>query len=71
LKKYENRVPLRHYLEKEVLNGVTSDLDKQQQYQAWFSNARGLSKVIIYDKQLERLTQNQSGGSGCGSTCKS
>ena len=71
LKKFENRVLLRHYLEEEVLNGVTSDLDKQQQYQAWFSNARGLSKVTIYDKQLERLTQNQSSGSGCGSTCKS
>ena len=71
MKKFENRVRLRHYIEEQVLRGVASDYDKQQQYQAWFSNARGLSKVTIYDKQLERLTQNQSGGGGCGSTCKS
>ena len=71
MKKFENRVLLRHYIEEQVLRGVASDYDKQQQYQAWFSNARGLSKVTIYDKQLERLTQNQSAGGGCGSSCKS
>jgi copper chaperone CopZ len=71
LKKFENRVLLSQYIEEQVLRGVASDYDKQQQYQAWFSNARGLSKVTIYDKQLERLTQNQSGGKSCGSTCKS
>ena len=71
MKKFENRMRLRHYIEEQVLRGVASDYDKQQQYQAWFSNARGLSKVTIYDKQLERLTQNQSGSGGCGSTCKS
>jgi hypothetical protein len=27
--------------------------------------------VTLYDKQLERLTQNQSAGGGCGSSCKS
>ena len=71
LKKFENRVLLRHYIEEQILRDVASDYDKQQQYLAWFNNARELSKVIIYDKQLERLTQNQSGGGGCGSTCKS
>ena len=71
LKKFENRMLLRHYIEEQVLRDIAGDYDKQQQYQAWFSNARGLSKVTIYDKQLERLTQNQSGGGGCGSTCKS
>lgn len=71
MKKFENRVRLRHYIEEQVLRGTTSDYDKQQQYQTWFSNARGLSKVTIYDKHLERLTQNQSGSGGCGSTCKS
>ena len=70
-KKFEYRVLLRHYLEEQVLRGVTSDYDKQEQYLAWFKNARALSKVTIYDKQLERLTQNQSAGGGCGSTCKS
>ena len=71
MKKFENRVLLRHYIEEQVLRDVASDYDKQQQYQVWFGNARGLSKVTIYDKQLERLTQNQSARGGCGSTCKS
>lgn len=71
MKKFENRVLLHHYLEEQVLRGVTSDYDKQEQYQAWLKNARALSKVTIYDKQLERLTLNQSTGGGCGSTCKS
>ena len=71
MKKFENRVIVRHYTEDQVLRGIISDYDKQQQYQAWFNNALGLSKVTIYDKKLERLTQNQSSGSGCGSTCKS
>ena len=70
LKKFENRVLLRHFIEEQVFRGMAADYDKQKQYQAWFSNARGLSKVTIYDKQLERLTQNQSGGGGCGSSCK-
>ena len=71
MKKFENRVLLRYYVEEQVLRDVASDDDKQQQYLAWFNNARGLSKVKFYDKQLERLTQNQSAGGGCGSTCKS
>jgi hypothetical protein len=71
MKKFENRVLLRHYLEEQVLSGGVSDFDKQQQYLAWFNNARVLSKVTIYDKQLERLTQNQSAGGGCGSSCQS
>ncbi len=71
MKKFENRVLLRYYIEEQVLRDVVSDYDKQQRYLVWFNNARGLSKVKIYDKQLERLTQNQSAGGGCGSTCKS
>jgi len=71
MKKFENRVLLRHYLEEQVLSDGANDYDKQQQYLAWFNNARVLSKVTIYDKQLERLTQNQSAGGGCGSSCKS
>ncbi len=71
MKKLQNRVLLRHYIEEPVLSCIAGDYDKQQQSLAWFNNARGLSKVTIYDKQLERLTQNQSGGGGCGSQCKS
>jgi copper chaperone CopZ len=71
MRKFENRVLLRHYIENQVLSNAASDYDKQQQYLAWFNNARTLSKVTIYDKQLERLTRNQSAGGGCGSSCKS
>ena len=71
MKKFENRVLLRHYIEERILSDATSDYDKQQQYLAWFNNARALTKVTIYDKQLERLTQNQSAGGGCSSSCKS
>ncbi len=71
VKKFENRVLLRHYIDNQVLGNAASDYDKQQQYLAWFNNARTLSKVTIYDRQLARLTQNQSAGGGCGSSCKS
>ena len=71
MRKFENRVLLRHYIENQVITNAASDYDKQQQYLAWFNNARTLSKVTIYDKQLERLSRNQSAGGGCGSSCKS
>ena len=71
MRKFENRALLRHYIENEVITNAASDYDKQQQYLAWFNNARILSKVTIYDRQLERLTRNQSAGGGCGSSCKS
>ena len=71
MKKFENRVLLRHYIENQVINNAASDYDKQQQYLAWFNNARSLTRVTIYDKQLERLTRNQAAGGGCGSSCKS
>jgi copper chaperone CopZ len=71
MRKFENRVLLHHYIENQVLTNAASDYDKQQQYLDWFNNARTLSKVTIYDKQLERLTQSQAAGGGCGSSCKS
>jgi copper chaperone CopZ len=66
MKKFENRVLLSRYLDDKVLNGAAGDYDKQNQYQAWFNNARVLSKVTIYDKGLKRVTQNRSSGAGCG-----
>ena len=71
MRKFENRVLLRHYIENQVLHNAANDYDKQQQYLAWFNNARSLSKVTIYDKRLERLTRSQAAGAGCGSSCKS
>ena len=65
-KKFENRVLLSRYLDEKVFDGPASDADRQNQYRAWYNNARVLSKVTIYDGQLKRLTQNQSSGGGCG-----
>jgi copper chaperone CopZ len=66
MKKFENQVLLSRYLDEKVLGGAASDYDKQNQYRAWFNNARVLSKVTIYDSELKQLTRNQSSGSGCG-----
>ena len=66
MKRFENQVLLNRYLDEKVLDGAASDYDKQNQYRAWFNNARVLSKVTIYDSELKQLTRNQSSGSGCG-----
>jgi parvulin-like peptidyl-prolyl isomerase len=65
MKRFENRVLLSQYLEEKVFNDTATDYDKQSQYQAWFNNARVLSKVTIYDKELNRLSQSASSGGGC------
>jgi copper chaperone CopZ len=66
MKRFENQVLLNRYLDEKVLGGAASDYDKQDQYRAWFNNARVLSKVTIYDSELKQLTRSQSSGSGCG-----
>lgn len=71
MKRFENRVLLRRYLDEKVFADAASDYDQQNLYQAWFNNARVLSKVIIYDRELKRLTQKTSSGAGCCSTGQS
>ena len=66
MKWFEGRVRLSRYLDEKVFAGAASEYDKQNQYRAWFNNARVLSKVTIYDSRLKQLTQSQSSGSGCG-----
>jgi mercuric ion binding protein len=66
MKKFENQVLLNRYLDEKVFGDAASDYDKQNQYQAWFNNARVLSTVTIYDGELKQLTRGQSSGSGCG-----
>jgi copper chaperone CopZ len=66
MKKFENQVLLRRYLDDKVFNGAVSDADKQKQYRAWYNNARVLSKVTIYDRELKRVSQNAASGGGCG-----
>ena len=73
MKKFENRVLLSRYLDEKVLGATASDYDKQNQYQTWFNTARVMSEVTIYDKELKRITRNQSAGGGCsqsgGASC--
>jgi hypothetical protein len=69
LKKFENQITVNRYLDENVFNGVTTDVEKQQQYRDWFNNARLLAKVVYYDRQLETIVKNSSSGSGCGSSC--
>jgi hypothetical protein len=71
MKRFENQVLLNRYLEENVFAGAASDNDKQNQYRAWFNNARVLSKVTIYDKTLKQLTQNASSGASCCPTNQS
>jgi len=70
-KKFEMQVLIKKYLDTKVLAGLTNDLEKQQQYSTWFTNARLLAKVVYYDRELERLVQAQSTSGGCsgGSSC--
>ena len=66
MKKFENQVLLSRYLDEKVFHGAASDIDKQNQYRAWYTNARALSKVTIYDLELKRVSQSASSGGGCG-----
>jgi hypothetical protein len=66
MKRFENQVLLNRYLDENVFAGAASDDDRQNQYRAWFNNARGLSKITIYDSELKQLSRNQTSGSGCG-----
>jgi len=65
MKKFETRVLINKYLDDEILDGATDNFEKQRRYASWFNNARLLSKVSYYDKELERLIQTRAAGSGC------
>jgi len=69
MKRFKNRVLIETYVDENVIAGLTSDFDKQSRYADWFANARLLAEVVYYDKDLERLVQTQSAGSGCGFSC--
>ena len=69
IRKFENQITINHYLEQNVFSELSTDVEKQQQYRDWFNNARILAKVVFYDRQLETIVKNNSGGSGCGQSC--
>lgn len=71
MKKFENRVLINRYLEDNIFENATNSFEKQRRYASWFNNAKLLSKVVYYDKEIERLVQASSAG-GCsgGSSCR-
>ena len=71
IKKFENQITINRYVEEKVFSGIGNDRDKRNQYSDWFNNASLLAEVVYFDRQLETLVKNSSGGSGCGSSCTS
>ena len=64
MEKFEFRVLVSEYLDSEILNGTSNEFERQQRYFEWFNNTKLLAKVVFYDKDLEQLVQNRSGGCG-------
>jgi len=68
-KKFSNRVLIDTYIDEKIIAGTLNDADKQRRYADWFANARLLAEVVYFDEEIKRLTQEQSAGGGCGSSC--
>jgi mercuric ion binding protein len=68
-KRFENRVLINTYIDTTVMTTHLNEIEKRQRYADWFANARLLADVTFYDKDLERLVQQQSSGGGCGNSC--
>jgi len=68
-KRFENRVLINTYLDQMVMTANLNAVEKQRRYTDWFANARLLAGVTYYDKELERLIQQQTAASGCGQSC--
>ena len=71
MKKFTYRVTVERYVDEKVFTDLMNDAQKQQQYADWFNNARLLSRVTFYDRDLERIVKSNSASSGCGSGCSS
>jgi len=65
-KRLETQILISRYLEERILNGASSDVEKQTLFTSWFKNAKILAEVLYYDKDLERLVQQQSAQGKCG-----
>lgn len=68
-RRFENRVLINAYLDEKVITANLNEIEKQRRYADWFANARLLAEVTYYDKDLERLVQQQSSAGGCGKSC--
>lgn len=68
-KRFGDRVLINTYIDTSVITTKLNEIEKQQRYADWFANARLLAEVTYYDKDLERLVQQQSSAGGCGNSC--
>jgi len=53
-------------LDQYVFSGLTSQSQKQQRFQQWFTKLQDSTEVVIFDPEIKALT---TGGSGCGGSC--
>ena len=67
-KKLEIKVLISAYLDERILVNASNQFERQNQFNTWFTNARGLAEVIYYDKDLEGLIRAQAASSGCSSS---
>ncbi len=70
MKKFEKRVLVKRYLDEEIFSGASNEFEKRRRYSSWLKNTKLLARVVYYDKDLELLVKNQSGGS-CSGSCSS
>lgn len=62
----ETHLLISRYLEEKILRGASHDVERQTLLRSWFNNAKVLAEVSYYDKDLERLVQQQSAQGRCG-----
>ena len=65
-KNLETQVLIRRYVDERILSGASSDVERQTLLTSWFNNGKILAEVFYYDKDLERLVQQQSARGKCG-----
>lgn len=66
-KKLEIKVLISTYMDERILVDASNQFERQNLFNSWFNNARVLAEVTYYDKDLERIVQEKSASSGCGS----
>jgi len=65
-KRLETQLLISRYVDEKILSGASTDAEKQTLFTSWFNNAKILAEVAYYDKDLERLVQQQSAQGKCG-----
>ncbi len=64
-KKFENNFLINEYIENVVFLSASTDIQKQNQFNQWYTTTRSLVSIVYYDKDLEELVINSQAGSSC------